>query len=142
MLSSFRCGHCKRLLPTWETLAETFKESEKLVVAKMDATTNDVSPGAPFQVTGFPTIKFKPAGTREFHDYDGDRSLEDLIEFVKKHAKHEHTPKIPPAVPEPEEETTSELPEGLGEEASPAEPPAESPTESPAGHGSDVHDEL
>jgi protein disulfide-isomerase A1 len=61
----------------------------------MDATENDVPPSAPFRVSGFPTLKFKPAGSREFMDYDGDRSLESLIEFVEKQAKNPLDPKAP-----------------------------------------------
>ena len=49
----------------------------------MDATLNDIPPSAPFKVQGFPTLKFKPAGSLEFIDYSGDRSLESLIEFVE-----------------------------------------------------------
>lgn len=54
----------------------------------MDATENDIPPSAPFRVNGFPTIKFKPAGGRDFIDYEGDRSLESLIEFVESKAKN------------------------------------------------------
>lgn len=53
----------------------------------MEATENDLPPSLPFRVSGFPTIKFKPAGTREFIDYDGDRSLESMISFVEENAK-------------------------------------------------------
>jgi len=63
--------------------------------AKMDATVNDVPPSVGFQVSGFPTIKLKPAGTRDFVDYEGDRSLESLIEFVTKHAKNPLDPETP-----------------------------------------------
>jgi protein disulfide-isomerase A1 len=49
----------------------------------MDATENDIPPQAPFKVQGFPTLKFKPAGMNTFVDYNGDRSLESLIEFVE-----------------------------------------------------------
>jgi protein disulfide-isomerase A1 len=56
--------------------------------AKMDATENDIPPSAPFRVSGFPTIKFKPAGGRDFIDYEGDRSLESLVEFVESKAKN------------------------------------------------------
>jgi protein disulfide-isomerase A1 len=55
--------------------------------AKMEATENDLPPSLPFRVSGFPTIKFKQAGTRDFIDYDGDRSLESLISFVEENAK-------------------------------------------------------
>jgi protein disulfide-isomerase A1 len=51
----------------------------------MDATENDIPPQAPFRVQGFPTLKFRPAGSSEFIDYNGDRSLESLIEFVEEH---------------------------------------------------------
>ena len=54
----------------------------------MEATENDLPPSVPFRVSGFPTLKFKPAGSREFIDYDGDRSLESLIAFVEENAKN------------------------------------------------------
>lgn len=53
--------------------------------AQMDATENDIPPQAPFRVQGFPTLKFRAAGSHDFIDYNGDRSLESLIEFVEQH---------------------------------------------------------
>jgi protein disulfide-isomerase A1 len=55
----------------------------------MDATENDIPPQAPFRVQGFPTLKFKPAGTSDYIDYNGDRSLESLIEFVELNRRSE-----------------------------------------------------
>ena len=55
----------------------------------MDATENDIPPQAPFRVGGFPTLKFRPAGSSEFVDYTGDRSLESLIEFVETNKRSE-----------------------------------------------------
>jgi protein disulfide-isomerase A1 len=49
----------------------------------MDATANDIPPQATFRVQGSPTLKFRPAGSSEFVDYNGDRSLESLVEFVE-----------------------------------------------------------
>ena len=54
----------------------------------MEATENDIPPSAGFSVSGFPTIKFKKAGSRDFVDYNGDRSLEHLISFVHENAKN------------------------------------------------------
>ena len=54
----------------------------------MEATENDIPPSAGFSVSGFPTIKFKKAGTRDFIDYNGDRSLENFIAFVHENAKN------------------------------------------------------
>jgi len=87
------CGHCKRLKPIWDSLGEHFKDmKDRLTIAKMEATENDLPPSVSFRVAGFPTIKFKPAGTREFLDYDGDRSLENLIAFVEENAKNSLQP--------------------------------------------------
>lgn len=80
------CGHCQRLAPIWESLGEKYKP-DNVVIAQMDATENDIPAEAPFKVQGFPTLKFKPAGSDEFLDYNGDRSLESLTEFVESNRK-------------------------------------------------------
>lgn len=54
----------------------------------MDATTNDIPPSAGFQVQSFPTIKFKAAGSKEFIDFEGDRTLESFIDFISLNAKN------------------------------------------------------
>jgi protein disulfide-isomerase A1 len=83
------CGHCKRLKPTWDSLGDKYAAiKDRLVIAKMEAQDNDLPPSVPFRIQGFPTLKFKPAGSREFVDYEGDRSFESLVSFVEEHAKN------------------------------------------------------
>ena len=56
------CGHCKNLAPEWEKLGSTFKKSDGVLIAKVDADAHrDV--GTKFGVQGFPTIKWFPAGS-------------------------------------------------------------------------------
>jgi protein disulfide-isomerase A1 len=115
------CGHCKKLKPTWDSLGSHYTEiKDKIVIAKMDATENDLPPSVPFRIAGFPTIKFKAAGQKEFVDYDGDRSLESMIAFVEEHAKNnvEVAPKTttasseaPTATPATTEAPASESPQ-------------------------------
>ncbi|KAF8607657.1 disulfide isomerase [Ceratobasidium sp. AG-I] len=102
------CGHCKRLKPVWEELAGLYAgQKDKLTVLKMDSTTNDLPKSAGFKISGFPTIKFKPAGSKEFIDYEGDRSLESLIEFVQTNSKNKVSqPAASPAATEAEPAAT------------------------------------
>ncbi|KAG0323702.1 protein disulfide-isomerase precursor [Dissophora globulifera] len=79
------CGHCKNLAPTYEKLGEMYKDS-KIVIAKFDATANDLPTDVPFQVQGFPTIKFRKAGSTEYIEYNGNRSEEDLVQFINDNA--------------------------------------------------------
>lgn len=80
------CGHCKKLAPIYDQVGETFKNNEKIVIAKVDATANDIDPQ--LGIRGFPTIKFFPSNDKANPiDYNGDRSFEDLVKFVKEKAK-------------------------------------------------------
>lgn len=78
------CGHCKKLEPIYKQLAEKFVDNKKLVIAKMDATANDVAMG--YDYTGFPTIYFSPAGGDKAILYDGGRDVENLDKFLREHA--------------------------------------------------------
>ena len=74
------CGHCKNLAPIYEAVAEHFQDDDKVVVAKMDATANYVD--ASYGIQGFPTLKFFTSGSNDVLDYEGDRTEEDMIEFI------------------------------------------------------------
>ncbi|KAJ5627584.1 hypothetical protein N7528_005011 [Penicillium herquei] len=123
------CGHCKALAPKYEELAALYADvaeyKDKVVVAKIDATANDV----PESITGFPTIKLFPAGKKdEPVEYEGSRTVEDLVSFIKEHGKYQ----------------IDGLAEGTKveeevEESAPAD--AEEAAETPA-PVEDVHDEL
>ncbi|KAM7224241.1 protein disulfide-isomerase [Rhypophila decipiens] len=82
------CGHCKSLAPKYEELAALYGKSEwkdKVVIAKVDATANDV----PDEIQGFPTIKMYAAGAKsEPASYSGSRTIEDLIKFIAENGKY------------------------------------------------------
>lgn len=103
------CGHCKRLAPIWETLGEKFASSNKdILIAKMDANENDIPPAAGFRVQGFPTIKFKAAGSSSFIDYEGDRTLESFLEFIERNAVNPVKPDDTPKSSEPAAATATD----------------------------------
>jgi len=80
------CGHCKKLAPIWDDLGKRMLGNDHIVIAKMDATENDLPPDAGFRVEGFPTIKFFKAGTKEIIDYNGDRTAEAMIAFLDENS--------------------------------------------------------
>ncbi|KAF2751658.1 protein disulfide isomerase [Sporormia fimetaria CBS 119925] len=102
------CGHCKALAPKYEELAALYGGdlASKVVIAKVDATANDV----PDEIQGFPTIKLYPAGKKDSPvDYSGARTVEDFIQFIKENGSHK-VEAVLPAEPEVEEEK-EDLPE-------------------------------
>lgn len=81
------CGHCKTLEPKYNELGEKLQAAgvEDIVIAKMDATANDVNP--PFNVQGFPTLYWAPKGGKDSpQQYKGGREVKDFVEFLKREA--------------------------------------------------------
>jgi len=71
------CGHCKNMMPVWDTMGESFPD---YIVGKMDATVNEI-PGLP-AVHSFPTIKlYRTDGTEG--EYNGERTVEGLTKFLQ-----------------------------------------------------------
>ena len=77
------CGHCKALAPIWDQLAADVKDIDDLVIAKFDATANEV---AGLEVRGYPTLKFYPKANKEGVDYDGDRELPDFKKWLSENS--------------------------------------------------------
>jgi protein disulfide-isomerase A1 len=140
------CGHCKALAPKYDTLAELYAKAgltDKVTIAKVDATMNDV----PDEIQGFPTIKLYKAGDKKNPvTYSGSRSIEDLIKFVKENGKHgaevtyeEETAEAQKPIVESMAEQAAAATESAKSAASEA---ASEATEAAKTAAEDIHDEL
>merc|ERR1719253_2572921 len=78
------CGHCKKLEPIYKEVAKKLEGVRSLVIAKIDATANDVEG---VSAEGYPTIKFWRADKKDDPlDYDGDRDVESFITWLEEKA--------------------------------------------------------
>jgi len=83
------CGHCKRMAPTWEKLAENFADNEGVTIGHVDCTVDDNKNKELCNgegVNGFPTLNIYKDGEK-VAEYSGKRDLDALVEFVEKHTK-------------------------------------------------------
>ncbi|KAK4276721.1 hypothetical protein QN277_014838 [Acacia crassicarpa] len=76
------CGHCKKLAPILDEVAVSFQNDDNVVIAKLDATANDI-PSDTFDVQGYPTLYFR-SSNGQISQYDGNRTKEDIIDFIEK----------------------------------------------------------
>lgn len=77
------CGHCKNLAPKYEELGEKLSGESSVVIAKMDATANDVP--KPYEVRGFPTLYYAPKDSKKApKKYEGGREVDDFMKFMAR----------------------------------------------------------
>ncbi|KAF2879915.1 hypothetical protein ILUMI_26244 [Ignelater luminosus] len=74
------CGHCKQLAPIYDKVGEHFEKNDDVVIAKMDATANELEHT---RITSFPTIKLYTKGENKVIEYNGPRTFEGLTKFVE-----------------------------------------------------------
>jgi len=89
------CGHCRSLMPTWENLATAIAndyEDEGINIASVDAT-NESGLRDRFKVSAYPDLKY--FADRKMYNYDGGRTLEDLLEFITEGYKNADSAPIP-----------------------------------------------
>ena len=83
------CGHCKELAPVLEELGQLMLGDSHVVIAKMDATANDVPDTARLELQGFPTLALYRADNKgEPLLFKKERNLVGLLQFLQANAHH------------------------------------------------------
>ena len=73
------CGHCKKLAPIWEEMAEQLADVPNLVIAEMDATANEVDE---VDVKSYPKLVFYPSRKKSGIDHEGGRTLDEMVDWL------------------------------------------------------------
>eukprot|EP00804_Cyclotella_cryptica_P028099 CCRYP_016164-RA/>CCRYP_016164-RA protein AED:0.06 eAED:0.06 QI:130/1/1/1/1/1/4/1615/205 len=78
------CGHCKKLAPDWDALADEYSSSSSVLIGSVDCTSDDSKELCEkYGVSGYPTLKYFKDGDTSGEAYNGARSLDALKEFVE-----------------------------------------------------------
>ena len=84
------CGHCKKLAPEYEKVAQKVRKEgleDIITIAKMDGTTND-SPVDSISWEGFPTLYYVKAGSSVPVPFEAGRDAKSIWKWIKKnHSK-------------------------------------------------------
>merc|ERR1719359_1832720 len=80
------CGFCKKFAATWNSFAGRLAGAPNVVVAKMDGSRNGSPVPDDFSWDAYPKIFFVRAGEKKPVHFSGDRTIENLMDFVKQHA--------------------------------------------------------
>ena len=83
------CGHCKKLAPVLDKLAETLiaEGKDDIVVGKIDATINELSHS---RVRSFPTIRLYKKDENELAEYNGESKCLFRILIFWQYKNHVH----------------------------------------------------
>lgn len=74
------------MAPTWDELALKFIGNSNVKIAKVDCTLSENKALCDQQeIDGFPTVNIYKKGEK-IEEYNGSRSLDDLVEYVTKHS--------------------------------------------------------
>lgn len=85
------CGHCKKLAPDYEKLANVYANEPTVEIVKIDADAHKQNAGK-YGVTGFPTLKwFGKDKKTDPEAYEGGRDVESFVNFINARAGTKRT---------------------------------------------------
>merc|ERR1719235_3101886 len=105
------CGRCKQLSPEYENVAQTIKKEgcdDLVQLMELDGVAND-SPMDSLEWTGFPTIYYVKAGSKEVQKYEGERNEKGIWKWIRRNASKANIIKERIAKNKEKEHKSSEL---------------------------------
>jgi protein disulfide-isomerase A6 len=85
------CGHCKKLIPDYEKLANAYAGDQNVVIAKLDADHYKELAGK-YGVSGFPTLLWFGKNNKESPErYEKGRDVQSFVDFINEKAGTKRT---------------------------------------------------
>lgn len=79
------------MAPFYDELGKHYGDSNTVVIAKMDATINELSHTS---ISSFPTIKLYKKGDNTVVDYNGERTTDEFIKFIESGGEVKGVPDV------------------------------------------------
>jgi thiol-disulfide isomerase/thioredoxin len=76
------CGHCKRTMPEFNKLADSYDGKIKIIAINSESEENKELVKSQ-NIKGFPTIRYYPSGlSSDYQEYEGGRTKDDFMQYL------------------------------------------------------------
>lgn len=84
-IHSPNCGHCVNMKEAWDALenSDDIKNYDIAIVEVHEGASNNINSPSGKIVQGLPTIRAVKLNGKKWKEYEGDRSVEDMVKFIK-----------------------------------------------------------
>lgn len=84
-IHSPNCGHCVNMKEAWDALenSDDIKNYDIAIIEVHEGATNNINSPSGKIDQGLPTIRAVKLNGKKWKEYEGDRSLEDMVKFIK-----------------------------------------------------------
>jgi len=85
-IHSPNCGHCVNMKEAWDALEKSsdIKHYDIAIIEVHEGATNNISSPSGQIDQGLPTIRAVQLNGKKWKEYEGDRSVEDMISFIEE----------------------------------------------------------
>ena len=84
-IHSPNCGHCVNMKEAWDALenSDDIKNYDIAIVEVHEGASNNINSPSGKIDQGLPTIRAVKLNGKKWKEYEGDRSVEDMVKFIK-----------------------------------------------------------
>jgi hypothetical protein len=95
-IHSPNCGHCVNMKEAWDALEDSddIKNYDIAIIEVHEGATNNITSPSGKIDQGLPTIRAVKLNGKKWKEYEGDRSVKDMVKFIKDNFKLDDNKKI------------------------------------------------